>query len=217
MGEIHAGYQGVFDHRIRFGSKAALLVIDFIEAYAQPDSPFYAPAVVQASQALPPLIAVFRERGWPVVWTRVEYHHPEAADGGVFVEKVPALKMLARGSFYAGTMAHLRGGQQQAADLEIIKQYPSAFFRTSLMDALHDAQCDTLVVAGCTTSGCVRATVVDALQNGLRPFVVEECVGDRSPEAHRANLLDMQSKYAEVIGLQAAIELVSTPRAKESL
>jgi maleamate amidohydrolase len=217
MSAIHDGYQGVFDRRLRFGGKAALLVIDFMEAYADPQSPFYAPSVIEASQALAPLLKAVRERGWPVVWTRVEYAHPEAADGGVFVEKVPALKTLGQGSFHARTMSHLLQLENPAADSQIVKQYPSAFFGTSLATLLMTQGCDTVLVAGCTTSGCVRATVVDALQYGFRPFVVEDCVGDRSAEAHRINLLDMQSKYAEVVTSGTAIELVMNAQAKESL
>jgi len=217
MSAIHAGYQGVFDQRIRFGCKAALIVVDFMEAYADPQSPFYAPAVVEASRALPELVTAVRKRGWPVVWTRVEYVHAEAADGGIFVEKVPALKLLMRGSFHAQTMDHVRPLQCMDVDYELIKQYPSAFFGTSLASMLRAMGCDTVLIAGCTTSGCVRATAVDALQHGFRPFVIENCVGDRSEEAHRVNLLDLQSKYAEVVSAAVACELIQSAQAKESL
>jgi maleamate amidohydrolase len=217
MSAIHEGYQGVFDSRLRFGRKAALVVVDFMEVYADPQSPFYAPAVVEASLALSPLLEAVRERGWPVIWTSVEYAHPEALDGGLFVEKVPALKLLRPAGFYSQTMRHLTALEDPATDSRIVKQYPSAFFATSLATRLNTLGCDTVLVAGCTTSGCVRATVVDALQHGFRPFVVENCVGDRSAEAHRINLLDMQSKYAEVVFSDAAIELVMNSPAKESL
>lgn len=214
MSSIHAGYQGVFDHHLRLGRRAGLLIVDFIEAYADPHSPFFAPAVVDASHALLPVLAAARSRALPIVWTRVEYSHPEAADGGIFVEKVPSLKILKRGSFHSQTMSHL---PQLASDYEIIKQYPSAFFATHLATLLTSLNCDTLFIAGCTTSGCVRATAVDALQHGFRPFVIEDCVGDRSPEAHRANLLDLQSKYAEVISAQTACELMMSLATKELL
>ena len=211
MANIHNGYQGVFDNHIRCGKKAALVIVDFIEAYADPASPFYSREVVEASRALLPLLNCARSVGLPIVWTRVEYAHPEAADGGVFVEKVPALKNLRRGAFHAQTMSHL---EQRSAEHEIIKKFPSAFFATNLASLLTSLNCDTVLVAGCTTSGCVRATVLDALQYGFRPFVVEECVGDRSAEAHRVNLSDLQSKYAEVVSVATAMELIMSAHVK---
>lgn len=208
MSEIHSGYRGIFDGRLQPGKKPALLVIDVIKAYVEPHSPFFTPSAVVALDPIASVIRFVRRAGHPIVHTRVEYQEPDCSDGGLFVEKIPALKELKPDADWAqyaedsiapheDSLAHT--GQ---LSIEIIKQFPSAFFGTTLAEILKRLGCDTVFIVGYSTSGCVRATVLDALQSGFRPFVIRECVADRSAEAHRINLLDIQSKYGEVVNLE---------------
>jgi maleamate amidohydrolase len=201
---LRANYQGVFDGSLGFGQRPAVIVVDFIRAYTEPASPLYAPPVVEAVAATPPLLEAARSAGVPVIYTRVLYH-PSGIAGGLFVRKVPALRKMVEGEMLANIVPELPPGQR---DLVLIKQYASAFFGTSLAATLAASGIDTLVIAGCSTSGCVRATAVDALQHGFLPVVVRECVGDRRSEPHEANLFDIQAKYGEVMPRDAVISLL---------
>ncbi len=195
-GDLHQNYQGVFDSRLGFGRRPAVLVVDFINAYTTPGSPLYAPPVVEAVAATAPVLAAARERGVPVVYTRVIYH-PSGRDGGIFVQKVPVLRKMVEGEPLADIVPALPPGPD---DVVINKQYASAFFGTSLAATLTALGVDTLILTGCSTSGCIRATAVDGMQYGFRVIVPRECVGDRRPEPHEANLFDINSKYGDVVG-----------------
>jgi maleamate amidohydrolase len=140
-----------------------------------------------------------------VLFTNVEYS-PGGADGGVFYRKVPALKLFERGSPMGAFPASL---QPQDGELVITKQYASSFFGTTLASTLTAKGVDTLLITGLSTSGCVRATALDACQHGFLPFVVREACGDRHPGPHEANLFDLQAKYAEVISESQAIAHIS--------
>lgn len=189
-------YQGVFAGTLAPGPRPALIVIDFIRAYTTSGSPLFAPPVVDAVRATPPLLAAARAAGVPVIYTRVLYH-PNGRDGGLFVRKVTALRAMVEGEPLAEIVPEL---PPRPDDLVMVKQYASAFFGTHLAATLTSLGVDTLVIAGCSTSGCVRATAVDAMQHGFLPVVVRDCVGDRRPEPHEANLFDIQAKYGEVLG-----------------
>lgn len=202
---LRENYAGVFDGRLVPGKHPAVIVIDFIGAYTEPGSPLYAPAVVDAVAATRPLLAAARARGVPVIYTRVLYH-PSGLDGGLFVRKVPALRKMVAGEDLADIVADLRPAPD---DLVLIKQYASAFFGTSLHATLTARGIDTLVITGCSTSGCVRATAVDALQHGFVPVVVRDCVGDRHPAPHEANLFDIQAKYGEVVDRDDAVRYLT--------
>jgi maleamate amidohydrolase len=201
MGALEDNYRGVFDGTLGFGRTPAVIVIDFIRAYTTPGSPLYAPPVADAVAATVPLLAAARRHGIAVIYTRVLYH-PSGRDGGLFLLKVPALRRMVAGEKLAEIVPEL---PPAADDLVIVKQYASAFFGTSLAATLTAMGVDTLVITGCSTSGCVRATAVDALQHGFRPIVVSDCVGDRRPEPHAANLFDIQAKYGEVIASGAVL------------
>lgn len=183
------------------GRKPALLIVDFVRAYLEPGSPLYA-GVEDARAAAARLLALAREAGIPVFHTNVSYE-PGGADGGVFFRKLPALACFERGRNPA-LAAFAEGLEPRGGETVITKQYASAFFGTPLAAQLRAIGVDTLLIAGVSTSGCVRATAVDACQHGFVPLVVREAVGDRHPEPHEANLFDLQAKYAEVIGLSAA-------------
>lgn len=192
----------VFGARIGFGREPAVLVVDFIRAYTTPGAPLYAPDVVAAVAATVPLVRRARERGRLVVLTQVLYGS-SGLDGGLFVRKIPVLRELVRGAELAAIVPEL---EPTPDDLVITKQYASAFFGTSLAPALTARGVDTVVVTGCSTSGCVRATAVDGMQHGFRVIVPRECVGDRARGPHEANLFDIDSKYGDVVGVAEAME-----------
>ena len=199
-GEITANYTGAFDGSLPFGRRPALIVIDMVEAYLQPGSPLYA-GVEDAVASAARLAAAARKVGAPVIFTNVEYQ-PGGADGGVFFRKVPALKVFEKGSPLGACPVVL---SPEDGDFVITKRYASAFFATHLAATLTSLGVDTLLIAGVSTSGCVRATALDTCQSGFLPFVVRDACGDRHPGPHEANLFDLQAKYAEVISEEVAL------------
>jgi maleamate amidohydrolase len=204
MSDLHANYAGAFDGKLQPGQRPALVIVDVVMAYLDPASNLYA----QAEPALASnerLLAAARAAGVPVVFTNVEYH-AEGRNGGLFYRKVPALKAFLKGSPMGAFPPTLQPG---ADDIIVTKQYASAFFGTSLAATLTSMGVDTVFVTGFSTSGCVRATALDALQNGFVPFVVADACADRHPDPHKANLFDLQAKYAEVVDEGAAIALLS--------
>ena len=188
-------YSGVFDGRLGFGKKAAVLVIDFIRAYTTPGEPLYAPAVVTAVNETVDLLALARSKEVPVIYTQVLYNR-HGLDGGIFVQKVPILRTLVPGEPLAEIVPQLTPTD---SDIIIVKQYASGFFGTPLAASLTSMGVDTLILTGCSTSGCVRATAVDGMQYGFRVIVPRECVGDRHQAPHEANLFDIDSKYGDVV------------------
>ena len=192
-----ANYSKVFNNRIGFGSRCCVLVIDFIKAYTTPGAPFYAEGVVNAVQASVGLLSAARAAHVPVIYTKVVYH-PSGNDGGLFVKKVPALRALVEGEPLGEIDPKL---EPAAQDLVIAKNYPSGFFGTTLASTLHTQGIDTIILIGCSTSGCVRATAVDAIQHGFRVVVPRECVGDRHDGPHDASLFDIHAKYGDVLAL----------------
>ena len=202
MQSAESNYQGVWGNRIGFGHKPALLVIDFLKAYTIEGAPLYAPGVVDAVAKAPEWLAAARAQGIPVIHTRILYLAENCADGGIWVKKAPVMKAMVEGNELA---EFCEGVEPASGEMVIIKQYASAFFGTSLASTLHTLGVDTVVLAGCSTSGCIRASAVDAVQHGFRTIVVRDCVGDRHPDPHNANLFDIDSKYGDVISLEEAI------------
>lgn len=188
-------YQGVFDNRLGFGKRPAVLVVDFINAYTTEGSPLFAAPVVKAVKETVALLEAARARQVLVIYTRVIYS-AHGLEGGVFVKKVPVLRQMVEGEPLANIVPELPPGSQ---DVIINKQYASAFFGTSLAAMLTAQGIDTLIITGCSTSGCVRATAVDGMQHGFRVIVPRECVGDRHAQPHEANLFDIDSKYGDVV------------------
>lgn len=182
------------------GARPALLMIDFARAYFDTDSPLYA-GVEALRDTAGQLLDTARRCAVPVFHTRVEYQ-PGGADGGVFYRKIAALKLFDRGSPMGDFESPLGPLPGEAV---ITKQYPSAFFGTDLAMRLKAAGIDTLVIAGLSTSGCVRASAVDAICHGFVPLVVRDCVGDRLREVHEANLFDLAAKTAEIVSLAETI------------
>lgn len=198
--DLAANYAGAFDGHLPFGQRPALLVVDFVLAYLDPASPLYA-GVEQALSSAVRLLGAARAAGIPVIFTNVEFV-PGGADGGLFYRKVPALRLFEAGSPLGGFPAELQPGE---GELVITKRYASAFFGTHLAATLTAMRVDTLLVCGLSTSGCVRASALDACQHGFAPFVVREACGDRHAGPHEASLFDLAAKYAEVISLDEAL------------
>lgn len=190
-----------FSGRVGWGSRPAVVVIDLVRAYTDPDGPFGLPSPESAVAAVTSLIDAARSAGHPVVWTVVRYGS-DLADGGLFVRKVPALAVFADGA--PGGWGELVLAPVPGEPV-VVKQYASAFFGTSLAPTLHAAGVDTVVLAGVSTSGCVRATAMDALNSGFRPQVVRQACADRSPAVHENNLADLDAKYADVVDLSEAL------------
>lgn len=191
-----------FGGRLSVGTRPALIIIDVVMAYLDSSSPLYA-GVEDALAANVRLLRAAREAGIAVVFTNVTYQ-PGGRDGGQFFRKVPALKLFEAGSALGAFPPQL---QPLDDELVISKQYPSAFFGTSLASTLHAMGVDTVLLGGFSTSGCVRASALDALQHGFAPFVIRQACGDRDPAPHEANLFDMQAKMAEVIDEAQALQI----------
>ena len=174
------------------GKKPALILVDMINGFTDPKCPLGSEcqAVIDANLEL---LKVFRANSAPVFYTTVVYHNDQQAR--VFREKIAALNLLQADSEWVKVNPQLA---MQEGETLIEKQWASAFHKTDLDDRLQALGVDSLVVSGLTTSGCVRATVVDGLQYDYRVVVAKEAVGDRNPAAHEANLFDMHAKYADV-------------------
>jgi len=190
---------------IGIGERPALIVVDMSNGFTSPESPLGGvfDAVVEANAAL---LAAFRGTALPVCFTTVVYS--DASQARVFRRRLPALNLLAAGSPWVQIDTRLA---PRPGELVLEKHWASAFFATSLDRWLAEQDADSLVVTGLTTSGCVRATVVDGLQHDYPVVVVREAVGDRNDEAHRANLHDMHAKYADVLPLAAVIKALPRP------
>jgi maleamate amidohydrolase len=190
-----------------WGTRPALVLIDFAQAYFDEAYPLFGgegcqTALNNASLLLP----AARKAGIPVIFTEVKYQ-PGGLDGGAFYSKVPALSC-----FDAGTDSQrlADGLSMKADDILVTKQYPSAFFGTSLDATLRWLKVDTLLLTGVTTSGCVRATCIDSISNGFVTLVVSDAVGDRAQGPHDANLYDMSAKYADLLNTEEAVSYFST-------
>ncbi|WP_328858464.1 isochorismatase family protein [Williamsia herbipolensis] len=198
-----------FAGSVGFGARPAVLAIDLARAYVDDSSPLRAP-VESSVAASARLVAAARELSVPVVFTRVSYRVDpdtgEIVDGGLFVEKIPSLRVFAENSPLADFVDDPR---PVGAEVVVTKQYASAFSGTSLAATLRSRGIDTLVICGLSTSGCVRATATDALQLGFRPIVVADACGDRTAEIQAANLMDLQAKYADVVDLERAVSLLA--------
>ena len=199
--DLTENYRGAFDGSLGFGKAPALILVDFVEAYFDEQSPLYANVGIALSSALR-IREAARAAGIPVVYTNVVYQEG-GGDGGVFFRKVPALKAFVAGS----PLGNWPEGLQPAKDeIVISKQYPSAFFGTSLADELTKRGIDTLIITGLTTSGCIRATCVDTMSHGFIPIVVADACGDRHQAPHDANLFDMNAKYGDVVNEKTVID-----------
>ena len=184
-----------FGRTIGFGERPAVVAIDLIRAFTDPASPLGADLSGPLARTRS-VIEAARAARVPVYYTTVAYEDADLEDAGTWVRKIGSLTTLRAGTPEVEVDPAL--GRLDGEPV-IAKKYASAFFGTDLLSRLNARRVDTLVITGCTTSGCVRATAVDAIQHGLRPVVALDAVGDRSEAAHRQSLADLQAKYADVV------------------
>jgi maleamate amidohydrolase len=207
VNDVSPAFDEGFGGQLRPGRRPAVLAIDMMRAYFDPASPLCLPSRDCLGSAAR-VLAAARAKGVPVIHTRVEYAE-DGSDGGVFVRKVDALRHLYGGGPMSELMPEVAPAEHE---LVITKQYASAFFGTSLASTLVAQGVDTVVLTGVSTSGCIRASGVDAVQHGFVPLVVREAVADRTPETHEANLFDLQAKYAEVVEEKTAVAYLEEER-----
>jgi maleamate amidohydrolase len=193
----HAGFHG----RAGFGNRPALLVVDMNVAFTDPRSPL-ACDLDDVVGAIARLLDEARRAQIPVVYTTVAYDEGGKQAAAAFIDKVPALLTLEAGTSWVEIDPRIAPWPGAPV---LTKLFASAFFGTTLGSLLVAAGCDSVVVTGASTSGCVRATVVDALQHGYRPLVPREAVGDRDPRAHEASLYDIDAKYGDVVSLDEVV------------
>ncbi len=194
-----------FGQHLAWGARPALVMVDLVRAYFQPGAEFYMGSDTCLAAAARGLAAA-RAAAVPVLYTRVEYDK-DGINGGHFVRKIPALRHLVPGGPLGEIMPEVAPGERETV---FVKQYASAFFGTTLAPTLNALGADTVIITGVSTSGCIRATAVDALQHGFIPLVVRQAVGDRDPGPHEASLFDLQAKYAEVVDEDAVISWLAT-------
>jgi maleamate amidohydrolase len=179
--------------RLTPGRRPAILVVDFQLGFTDPESPLGSDLTPQL-QATLGLLDQARELDLPVIFTTIGFE-PSLSDGGAWMRKMPALSVLRLDTPYVEIDPRL---ERRRSEPIVVKKGASGFFGTSLSTLLAAADRDTVVVCGTTTSGCVRATAVDLVQHGWTGLVPEDCVGDRSPEAHEASIADLDAKYVDV-------------------
>ena len=200
QGDISAYARQGFGTPLPLKAPFGLLIIDFVNGFADP-AVFGGGNIPEAIAQTQQLLTHARDRGWPVAHSRIVFSDDDA-DHNIFCLKVPGMLTLKEDSHESAIVPELAPA---TGEYVVRKSTPSAFFGTMLAPWLAQRGVQTLVVAGCVTSGCVRASVVDAMQSGFRPLVVTDCCGDRAQGPHEANLFDMAQKYAAVMPLSQAI------------
>ena len=184
-----------FGQEIGFGEKPAILVIDMMNAFTDER---LALGTNQDSQIkiICKILSAAREMHIPIFFTVTKYDDKDLSDAGLWFRKMKGLAILCAKTNEAKIDVRL---ERKSSEPIIIKKYASAFFGTDLITRLNSIRVDTIILSGCTTSGCIRATAVDAIQMGFRPVVVKDAVSDRSENAHKQSLFDLQAKYADVV------------------
>lgn len=177
-----------------FGDLPALLIVDFVNGFTDPEI-LGGGNIGEAVTAAAPLLEFFRTRNLPIIFTRIVYAQ-DGSDAGIWCEKAPRLRELTENAHQSRIVEELA---PRHGEFIVRKTQASAFFGTHLAGVLVSKGADTIVVAGCTTSGCVRASVVDAMSMNFRTVVATDCVGDRALGPHAANLFDMGQKYADLL------------------
>lgn len=195
-----------FGIKLGFGERPALIVIDMIKGFTDATMPLGADLESQLASHHP-LLEVAHARDIPVIFSTVIYNDHDLKDAGLWGIKMKGSLTLKAGSPAVEVDPRL---DMRPTDSLLVKKYASCFFGTDLASRLMNLRADTLIITGCTTSGCVRATAVDAVQSGFRPMVVREAVGDRSKAAHDQSLFDLNAKYADVVSLDETMQYLKT-------
>ena len=185
---------------VTLGERPAVLVVDFSCGFTDPECPLGSDLTPQV-EATRRLLDAAREKGLPVVFTTIAFE-PSLKDGGLWMQKVPALGVLQVGGAWAEIDPRLGPREDETV---IVKKGASGFFGTNLASVLVSQGVDSVILCGATTSGCIRATAIDLLQYGWPTLVPRECVGDRAQAPHEANLFDIQAKYADVVSVDDAL------------
>ena len=201
-----------FGGRGGFGRRPALVVIDMTLGFTDSESPLACDLEGPVSE-IQKLLEAARRVQMPVVFTTVAYRESDKLTAAAFIDKVPALLTLEAGTHWAEIDPRIAPRETEPV---LKKLFASGFFGTGLSSLLTAAGVDTLIITGASTSGCVRATAVDALQYGFRPVVPREAVGDRNPDAHEANLYDVDAKYGDVISTEETLEYLEAVAAKRA-
>ncbi|OVZ57995.1 N-carbamoylsarcosine amidase [Pigmentiphaga sp. NML080357] len=204
MSEIDVYRRQGLGKRSGLGHRCGLVLVDFVNGFVDP-ALLGGQHVADAAERTLPVLRAFRRLGLPVAHSRVVFAD-DGSDHNVFCRKAPALTRFTEA---AGCSQILPLLAPEPGERIVRKQSASAFFATSLADWLRARGVDTVVVVGCTTSGCVRATAVDAMQHDFMTVVVEDCVGDRALGPHQASLFDLRQKYADVMGRDALLAAIS--------
>ncbi len=203
--DLIENFKRAFGGKIGFGERPALVLVDFARAYFDPASELYA-GVEGALQSALRIREAARAAGVPVVLTEVVYQEG-GINGGRFYEKSKPLHNFIKGR---RTAEFADGLTPFRDEIVVTKQYPSAFFGTSLASTLTAGRIDTVILTGLSTSGCVRASCVDSMSHGFRTMVVADACGDRHPSPHEANLFDMNAKYADVVSEREVMDYLAT-------
>ena len=190
---------------VTLGSSPAVLVVDFSCGFTDPACALGSDLTAEV-EATKRLLDVARAKGLPVIFTSIGFE-PSLKDGGLWLQKAPALGDLQLGGRWVEIDPRLEPRDDETV---VLKKGASGFFGTNLAAILVSQGVDTVILCGATTSGCVRATAVDLLQNGWPTLVPRECVGDRAQAPHEANLFDIQAKYADVVSLEDALAYVES-------
>ncbi|MCC6008588.1 MAG: isochorismatase family protein [Rhodobacteraceae bacterium] len=191
--------------RVGFGLRPALVVIDMQNGFTDAKQPLGSDLSAQI-EPINTLIDHARRVEMPVFFTVCSYDGPDFQDAGLWIRKIAGLASLESGTANVEIDERL---SRRPGDALIVKKYASCFFGTDFSSRLAARGIDTLIITGCTTSGCVRATAVDACQNGLRAIVVREAVGDRDPVTHEQNLFELDAKYADVMALSDVVDALT--------
>jgi nicotinamidase-related amidase len=194
-----------FGGNLGFGSRPALVIVDLVNGFTDPASPLGSSMTAEV-EATKIVLGAARVKRIPTFFTTVAYDDSDLQDSGVWAKKIAGLTILRNGSTAVQVDERLERAPDEAI---LVKKYASAFFGTDLGSRLTSRSIDTILIAGCSTSGCVRATAVDALQLGFRPIVIRECVADRSAAAHEQSLFDLEQKYADVISVDNVLSYLN--------
>lgn len=185
--------------RVGFGERPAIIVVDLITGFTDMRSPLAGDLDSQV-EATNVLLSSARAHNVPVIFTTVAYD-TDLQEAGLWIRKIPSIDRLVEGSEWIEVDERLG---RRSNEMLLVKKYASCFFGTDLVARLQSKRVDTLIIVGCTTSGCVRATAVDACSYGFHTIVVEDAVGDRAQLPHLASLFDIEAKYGDVVGLEEA-------------
>lgn len=196
--------------RMGFGAKPAILVVDFALAFTDPSSPLGADLDSAVANSCV-VLDIAREINIPIAFTTV-YYQSDGKDAGIWPLKAPAALTLIEGSKWVDLDPRLK---RRSNEPIIVKKFASSFFGTNLVNLLISQRTDTLILMGCTTSGCIRATAVDSLQYGFHTIIPQECVGDRAELPHMANLFDINMKYGDVLTLDEVINYLQNFKVRE--